>query len=394
MPRVIIAASGTSLDPGISANGENEADITRKIVKAIIPELRKNGILTLSIPYELGIPEKINWINNTGFHEQYNDILIQISLNNADGKKSGCEVYYKSANKNKADNLSRKILDSVRNSTSLKAVGSIAINQDFLHAYPILNVNPISVIVKCAYLDNDSDVNYLRNEANINLIAKAITNGILNYLNIKTKSTQFSQQYTQQYIKQNQKKSEPKIHQFQSQGVQQFYKPNISSLNPYQPFAPPSSDIYMSSRDERKEMIRRTYVKILGREPNQSDLNYFLNAGITEDQLIKKMIDSQEHVDLIKARQEVLIIKAKFHAQQAELIQLRAEIKDKLGIINNLNNLLTQKNLSIMGYQRRLSVFKRQQNSVDQNSSKNKETKKYKISLIDRLFGFFAKRLC
>jgi glycine cleavage system regulatory protein len=105
------------------------------------------------------------------------------------------------------------------------------------------------------------------------------------------------------------------------------------------------------------------------------------------------MVDSQEHVDLVKARQEVLMTKAKFHSQQAELIMLRAQNQDKEQLINNLNRLLHQKNISLSEMQRQINIL--QQQTFRSNSSKTppKPLNEYKEPMIDRIFRFFSDRL-
>jgi uncharacterized coiled-coil protein SlyX len=155
-----------------------------------------------------------------------------------------------------------------------------------------------------------------------------------------------------------------------------------------------SSNSYLKSRDERKEMIKDNYNKILGRAPNKSDLNYFLNTGINEEKLIEKMINSQEHADLVRARQEVLTTKAKFHSQEAELILLRSQVEDKTQLIDNLNSLLAQKNVAITELQRRLRYIENQlRNTPNQNDNHQNKKINYNEPFIDKIFRFFSDRL-
>jgi thymidylate synthase len=146
-------------------------------------------------------------------------------------------------------------------------------------------------------------------------------------------------------------------------------------------------------REDRKEMIIRNYARILGRDPNENDLNYFLNTGIREDELLKKMVDSQEHADLVKARQEVITAKMKMTAEGNELMTLRSKSLESDTIIKNLNDTLIRKNEAI--YELNKKVKELEQKSA-QSSTKEKKTtsttpkEKYKGNFSDRVFKAFS----
>jgi chromosome segregation ATPase len=103
----------------------------------------------------------------------------------------------------------------------------------------------------------------------------------------------------------------------------------------------------MQDRESRKQMIEDYYVKILGRKPKPNDLNYFLNTGITEAELIKKMVNSQEHADIIKAKKELEEINKKVQEQETEILKLKASNKDQRAMLENLNKLMEHKNQAI-----------------------------------------------
>ncbi|HEC65140.1 MAG TPA: DUF4214 domain-containing protein [bacterium] len=171
---------------------------------------------------------------------------------------------------------------------------------------------------------------------------------------------------------------------------------------------------FMKSRDERKKTIQDTYQKVLGREANQSDLNYFLNIGITEEQLIKRMVDSDEFVELVKASSELNKLKTKSEEQGGKLQELETQVKDKEGIVKNLNSLLMQKNQAIGDLQKQGPTQGTQpiQNSISQQPEQNSPQiqsspimsdqpgsisqqqpfaqKEYRPSFTDRLFQFFS----
>jgi hypothetical protein len=160
-------------------------------------------------------------------------------------------------------------------------------------------------------------------------------------------------------------------------------------------------------REERKEMIIKSYAKVLGRDPNENDLNYFLNTGIREEELLKKMVDSQEHSDLVKARQEVITSKLKMSEEQNELMALRTKSLESDTIINGLNDSLAQKNAAITELNKRVKILEQQQNSpqgsgtgtftgtgaggkTGKNSVSTTSKNKYKGNFSDRVFRAFS----
>jgi hypothetical protein len=171
------------------------------------------------------------------------------------------------------------------------------------------------------------------------------------------------------------------------------------SLASYSSYAPPApmppqgqaqqGYSALPSREERKQMITRNYIKILGRDPNQNDLNYFLNIGIREDELLKKMVDSQEHADLVKARQEVITIKKELAEQTEELQDLRASKEDSRNIIEALNLSINQKNIALTKLQIDLKELqqKQQEKPLFRKTSKHK---KYKGTFMDKVFKAFS----
>jgi hypothetical protein len=147
-------------------------------------------------------------------------------------------------------------------------------------------------------------------------------------------------------------------------------------------------------REARKEMIIKNYAKILGHDPSESDLNFFLNTGIREDDLIKKMVDSQEHAELVKARQEIITTRITLESEQTELNQLRKINVEQKTIIDDLNQSIEQKNKSLTQLTQKIRELEQKNNSF-QIEGKDKPTnkssqKKYKGNLSDRVFKAFS----
>lgn len=419
MPRVIISSGHTQDSPGSQANELSEYNLARAIAKKVTPYLRQQGIITLSVPPNLELEKRLEWINKTGYDKSTNDVAIEVHIN--EGGKRGIEVWHEGDGGNKSKELSEFIVKSTSKEASLPNQGN---KSEYTHEFgsiTFLNeVNAVTSLIECCYIDNEEDARFLKNEKNLDRLALGIAKGVSEYFGINFVGEEIKEEEKEQKPKdKTPEKKEPASVKNSKPIAQQSSTPRFTPpptpprpnpmvpppapMNQFppapaapsyggfgqsqQPFQPPQP---MMSRDQRKEMINKQYVKILGREPNQNDLNYFLNIGIKEDDLIKKMVESQEHADLVKSRQEVITTKEKFNAQQTELIQLRASVNDQKNIIKNLHALIAQKNHAISHMQQQLSMIQAYQNQNQNNQVKSPTATEYKGTFLDRLFKAFS----
>lgn len=100
----------------------------------------------------------------------------------------------------------------------------------------------------------------------------------------------------------------------------------------------------------KSEEIKKIYTKVLGRTVSESDLAYIINANISENDLIKRMIDSEEHAELVRARQELILIKTESEKIQKESRSILAKAEDTEYVNNSLKNLVVEKTNSIQQY--------------------------------------------
>jgi len=442
MARIIISAGHTNKDPGTVVSGIREVDLTRKIAKEVVALLRAENFVTLSVPPELDLARRIAWINQTGYSEANKDISIEIHIN--DGGKKGIEGWHQ-ADKIDSQNLTNDILNETMKVTGWPSQGNKSEYEHPLGSLAFLhNTNPIASLVECGYLDNPEDLEFFKSEANIKKLAQGIVNGVKKFLgvgtiikqtkqkpqdiSIQTPNTPVPQKTVPAVIGSTPANQVPVATTpspspspsttFSSQPGGTFNQTSPGSFGGVggmggmssmggmgggissfgggagmsgMPIAggAPGAGGYMS-RDQRRDMIKNNYIKILGREPNQSDLNYFLNIGITEEQLIRKMVDSQEHVDLVKSRQEVIQTKKRFIEQRNEILRLKAKVNDQRGILKNLNALLMQKNNSIHVLQKKINSTTTNKKPV---KNKKKQQPKYPKSFQERLLDYFSKKL-
>jgi hypothetical protein len=462
MPRVIISSGHTAGNPGIIANGLQEYDVARKIAKYALKYIRLNGLISLSTPPNLELAQRIDWINKTGYAKATNDLAVEVHIN--DGGKRGFEGWYEGEGNSPSLELTSRIVEALASETGFPNQGIKSEYQHELGSISFLHeVNPISCVVECLYIDNLEDAEYLKQEKNLETLGKGIAKGVLKYFNLEFRdldavapaapAAQFNPQQDMaqpaipQPIQQPvpapmpvtqpipspayDKTLETQTDNYDSDdfdsdlddedddfldgikpvtSVPPVYTPPAApvvqppapaynppsnngfgnytapSYNPPQAVAPVPSYTPLPSREERKQMIERNYMKILGREPNQNDLNYFLNIGIREDELIKKMIDSQEHIDLVKAKQELIELKDKFSTVQNELNDLKNQSEDSKNIIENLHQSIDQKNIALNKLQYDIKELQTKLADRPMHSTPKGPKKKYQGSFADKVF--------
>ncbi|HLD03299.1 MAG TPA: N-acetylmuramoyl-L-alanine amidase, partial [Candidatus Dojkabacteria bacterium] len=441
MPRVIVSSGHTAANPGSIANGLREADVARSIAKAALKYLRLNGIISLAIPPGMELMQRIEWINKSGYNRNTNDIAIEVHIN--DGGKTGLEIWYEGEGNNPSQRLADTLLDSVASETGLAKQGSRSEFQHELGSISFLHeILPIACLIECGYIDNANDAAFLKDANNIEKVGRGIAKAVLTYYGLEYRELQPSgtpatvataaaaptavPPMTTPVSVSNVTNpstpgvvtSSPAAPQIQATSTAavpepsgqptQTYNANTTTnfsgssyrssygggyggnYGGYNQQAGGSAFAPIPSREERKELIKKNYVKILGREPNQNDLNYFLNIGIREEELIRKMVDSQEHVDLVKARQEVIKIKQQLTEQQTELQQLRALSKDQTRVINNLNASIQQKNSAIGQLQGKINGMLQRFSEKYSGRVVKKSASGYKGNFLDRLFKTFS----
>ncbi len=100
----------------------------------------------------------------------------------------------------------------------------------------------------------------------------------------------------------------------------------------------------LMDREKRKEMIKQVYLKVLGKEPNQSDQNFHLNTATTEEDLTKKLIDSEDYKKMVNDAKEAKELKDKLQKIESENAALKGNLNDINAMQKSLNDLLTHKN--------------------------------------------------
>lgn len=360
MSRVIVSAGHTSAEPGITVDGLEEVTFTRKIASEVVSLLRNKGVITLAVPYELELTERINWVNRTGYSESLNDIALEIHIN--DGGKSGVEAWYEGDGNNASKKLANVILDSIKDKTGLQIQGAKSeLNHTLGKLAFIHRTKPTAIILECLYLDNKSDQAFLKDPSNIILLADGIASGVVSH--------------------------------FSDQNDLPKDKPMIQEPRPFQPpsldFGPGMGNFGTDHMNKRK-VIEDNFRLILGRNPTFHESNYFRNNSTSQELLIKKIIESQEHVDLVNNAQKIKEKDKELDTLQKSVAELKLEVKDRDQIIENMDFLIEQKNASIQKLEHpTIEPVPTSSSSTSKQPQPNQQEVYYKESLLDKFLEFF-----
>ncbi len=147
------------------------------------------------------------------------------------------------------------------------------------------------------------------------------------------------------------------------------------------------------SREERKDMISKYYKKAFGKEPSQGDLNYFLNIGISEDQFIKRIMDSQDHQDQVQNAIKFKQINTEFEQLKGKFESLEKAHSDQRLILEKLNSLLLQKNQALANLQRRSQLLMNKIEEIQGKQGPPKIKIDYKESTFEKFLKYLSKKL-
>ncbi len=179
---IIIDVGHGSKDVGTSYNNILEKELNLSIAKKLETELIKNGssvMLTRDADYDLSSPNskqrkrsdfnnRIELINNSNA-----DIYLSIHINYLNNKSySGSQVfYYKNINELLANTIQMH-LNKISTPRSIKKMPNV-------YMYDKLNIK--GVLIECGFISNTNERNKLITEEYQELLAKTITESLINY---------------------------------------------------------------------------------------------------------------------------------------------------------------------------------------------------------------------
>jgi hypothetical protein len=341
MPRLLISAAHTLENPGEVFGDLREADITRNILKKTLPYLESKNIEFQAVPLDLQLLKRIDWIKSTGYSKEQGDIFIEIHVN--DGGKRGIEGWFDGAAvpNNNSKVFAESIVNSLCKTTGYQNQGVKSEYEHDLGSLIILNQsNLIATAIELLYIDNPEDVSILKDDSKLESLAKTLADSVQEYVINVAPTLKYTA--TKGLTPLPQSGFQPNSFQNSNQSVTSPFANPIPSYGTTAPNKP-----ILMDREERKEMIKKTFLKVLGKEPSQNDLNYYLNTGIAETDLIKKLIEGEEHTKIIQNANEFKELSDKVAKLNAEVDQLKTNGKDTKLMQESMNRLLEHKNLLI-----------------------------------------------
>lgn len=367
MPKVIVSAAHTLESPGAIFEELREADLTRNLLKKVVTHLEAMKIDFKAVPLDLPLLKRIEWINDQGLNEK-EDIFIEIHIN--DGGKRGVEGWFRgsSSESNKSERLAKSISDYI--CKELKYENQTAKSEYDHELGSLLILNQVHVpgtAIELLYIDNPEDLKILRDEAQMDTLAKTLVKAAENFFKeLKDKPMK------EEDPKEKEKTKFPSLFggglgddpfgddnddmdfgksPLGGSGFPSFGAPKMPSLGGSNPINMPSSSASsassaLMSRDERKKMIQDTYKLLFGsdKEISKNDENFYLNMAISKEDLIKKLIESKEFKEILEDSKNYRESKDKMAKMEAELTDNKAKVKDFGQMLHNQNALLNYKN--------------------------------------------------
>ncbi|RMD77337.1 N-acetylmuramoyl-L-alanine amidase [Candidatus Dojkabacteria bacterium] len=372
MPRLLISAAHTKESPGSVYGDLREADLTRKILSLTIPHLGKLGVNFVSVPLDLPLVQRIEWINKQGFSVENGDIFLEIHIN--EGGKRGIESWFRSEEdpNNRSQKLAKHVSKYLADKFKWQDLGCKSEYEHELGSLLILNqINIPGTAVEILFIDNEEDVKILKDEKKLDEIAEALAESVNDFLkNNQTVTNEEIEFFNKKNSLEDQ--NDVFFDDFDSD-LDDFFSSSIagatgandytSKTNKSQnilPSLPHSFKNYGASgsnlldRDQRKEMIVEYYKKILGREPTQIELNKNLNSGVSKEELIEKLLNLEEFKEMQKKASKHDELFKELQSKDNKLSKINKEMEDATKVIENLNKLLRLKNSSILKMQKEL----------------------------------------
>jgi len=384
MYRVLIGSAHTNKEPGSIYNGYREFDIARKILEKTIPYLEKSNLEFNVVPIDLELISRIDWINKTGYSQNENDIFVEIHIN--DGGKRGIEGWFRenSTETNKSQRLAEFLVNSMCTKLKFENQG-VCSEYDQPHGgLLILNqTNTISALIEILYIDNEEDLKILIDETKLDLIGKSLSLSIEEYIadvkkNPNTKNRILPRKTKDQYYNKYYEDFLLDFNDEYKDNTQGEYTTNTKTDITISHTQKTNTDIgnsnmnqttnnnYQNSnnqtnqqhsnklltREERKALIEKVYKIVLGREPTQKECDDNLKTSIDEFDLIKKLIESEEHKNILNESKEYKKLTEEVKILKEEKVRIEKELKESQKMITSLEKVNTLKNKALRKLQK------------------------------------------
>ncbi len=342
MPRLLISAAHTLESPGVVVENLKEADLTRSILKKIVTHLDSTEVEYKAVPLDLPLMQRINWINSQEYSEEKGDLFVEIHIN--DGGKRGFEFWYSGSagSDNNSQKLAEYLIENLSKKTGYESQGAKSEHDHEIGSLLILNqTHPIAAALELLYIDNEEDQKILRDESKLDALAKSLAECLSDFIKANPD------------IGKNAKKKEALP---EDDSLDDFLDDDFDDLNmptiPQAPSRPPfpkmptagKSAPLLMDRQEREKMIKETYLKLIGKDISQSTLTYYLNMGVSAEELNSKLLESEDFKTMVADAKGFKEANEKATKAESDLLALQGRVKDLETMTGTMQRVIDFKN--------------------------------------------------
>ncbi len=173
------------------------------------------------------------------------------------------------------------------------------------------------------------------------------------------------------------------------QGNAQQSQASQSAGPPQSSPPPPSQSQYSNPQptEPRRDMIARLYKQILGREPDNTGLNYYLfNTSIPEHQIARDMYESTEHLEMLNKAKDIREMIKKLENEGKKNKDLELRLRNAEELVVNYKKLLDQKTNTINALQQGSAPGTQKEEILTQQTVHDQQDKKPSVQTSEGTF--------
>lgn len=120
---------------------------------------------------------------------------------------------------------------------------------------------------------------------------------------------------------------------------------------------------------KKSPVVKKIYKKILGREPTSREMAYYKYSNAKKEDIVKKLIESDEHKELIEKAKKYPELQKKQKKLKSTVLKLKSNAKDSSNEQGELKKLLEEKNQTIESLRAKKAVpFLSDEKIVEENN--------------------------
>ncbi len=95
---------------------------------------------------------------------------------------------------------------------------------------------------------------------------------------------------------------------------------------------------------KKSPLISKLYKLVLGRQPSSREMAYYKYSSAEKEDIIKKLLESDEHKDILEKAEKYPELKEKNSKLESTVLKLKSRTKDRANEYTELKRLLDEKN--------------------------------------------------